>query len=112
MSRYVFIVQSNPVSGRADEYNQWYENVHLDEVIAIPGFVGAQRFELYGEPFQGARPSLKYLCIYEMETDDPEGTFAALQTARPTMNVSPALDIDPSIGVTYKAIGPRHAKPG
>ena len=47
-----------------------------------------------------------------METDDPEAVFAALQEARPRMNVSEALDIEPSIGITYKAIGPRHGKPG
>ena len=44
MPRYNLIVLTNPVDGREDEYNDWYTNVHLDDVLKIPGVVGAQRF--------------------------------------------------------------------
>ena len=108
MAKYMFVVYSNPVKGREDEYNDWYENIHLDEVIAQPGFIGAQRFALEGEPFQGAKPAQRYLCLYEIETDDPSATMNNLRVAADSMNVSSALDRGPSIGILYKAIGPRH----
>jgi hypothetical protein len=110
MHRYIFVVHSEPVAGREDEYNEWYENEHLDDVIAVPGFVAAERFKVDGEPFQGAPPQHRYLCIYEMDTADPQKTLLQLAAAAEDMNVSSALDRDPSIGIVYRSIGKRHAK--
>ena len=46
MGRHVFMVMTNPVEGREDEYNEWYSGIHLQEVVAIAGFISAQRFKL------------------------------------------------------------------
>lgn len=46
MARHHFIVLSNPVAGREDDYNDWYDNEHLDDVLKVEGFVAAQRFRL------------------------------------------------------------------
>ena len=35
------IVFTEPVIGREDEYNEWYDEVHLPEVLATDGFVAA-----------------------------------------------------------------------
>ena len=110
MGQYLFVVHSEPVRGREDEYNDWYENIHLDEVLAVPGFVAAQRFKLEGEPFQGPTPPHRYLCLYEMETDDPDGVMKNLAVAAEKMNVSSALDRASSIGIVYRAIGSRHTE--
>ena len=44
MQRYSLIVLTNPVEGRDGEYNDWYTNTHLHDVLKIPGIIGAQRF--------------------------------------------------------------------
>ena len=31
----ILVVLSSPVEGREDEYNEWYSNVHLREVVEI-----------------------------------------------------------------------------
>ena len=46
MAKYKFIVFSKPVAGKEEEYNDWYQNRHLGEVVQTPGFVAAQRFSL------------------------------------------------------------------
>ena len=38
MSNHLFVVLSNPIEGREDEYAQWYQNVHLHDVVALDGF--------------------------------------------------------------------------
>ena len=48
MGTYLVLVMSDPVDGRDDEYNQWYEHTHLDEVLVTAGFTSAQRFALEG----------------------------------------------------------------
>jgi hypothetical protein len=47
-----------------DEYNNWYNNVHLDDVVSLPGFVRAQRFRL-DEP---SKFEYRHLAIYEIKT--------------------------------------------
>jgi len=66
--QYKFLVFSNPVAGREDDYNDWYTNTHVAEVTAIPGFTGAQRFRLV--PGEGAQPDHRYLAIYDIESEN------------------------------------------
>ncbi|MFN3232835.1 MAG: hypothetical protein ACE363_11860 [Alphaproteobacteria bacterium] len=73
MGKYVFVVQSEPTEGNEDAYNDWYDNVHLGEVLTVPGFVAAQRFKV-----QDGSEGLQYLALYELDTDDPQASLAAL----------------------------------
>src|SRR5690606_29174408 len=60
---------SNAAEGRDEEFNSWYNSVHLNEVLEILGFVGAERFEL--QPTENDVMKHRYLAIYEIEADDP-----------------------------------------
>jgi hypothetical protein len=45
------------------DFNQWYEQEHLAERMAIPGFLRARRFTaIEGSP--------KYLALYDLESPD------------------------------------------
>jgi hypothetical protein len=45
------------------QFNKWYNEKHLPEVMACPGFRSARRFRsAYGEP--------KYIAIYELESEE------------------------------------------
>src|SRR5678815_3844677 len=48
------IALSDPVEGREAEFNDWYTGRHLPDVLAVPGFVGGQRFKVI--PW-GAKPA-------------------------------------------------------
>jgi hypothetical protein len=63
----VFLTRPRP--GCEDEYNRWYDHVHVPDVLKVPGFRSAQRFRLQSEIVGGIHP---YLAIYEIETDDLE----------------------------------------
>jgi hypothetical protein len=45
------------------DFNRWYDREHLEERVAIPGFLEARRYVAH----QG---SPKYLCLYSTETFD------------------------------------------
>ena len=67
------LVFSNAIEGRQDEFNDWYDNVHVPDLLAIPGVLSAHRYELLDtainqNPAMPA-PTHRYLCIYEMEGD-------------------------------------------
>jgi hypothetical protein len=79
MPDYKFVVFSNPVEGKEAEFNSWYNDVHLGEVVALPGFVGAKRFRIH--PNSEAEPAHRYLAIYEMSTTDPQAVLTSLTDA-------------------------------
>jgi hypothetical protein len=73
--RYVFVVLTNPVEGREDDYNDWYTNQHLPDLLRIDGFISAQRFELTEVQRLTQFPHpYKYAAFYEIETDDLQAT--------------------------------------
>jgi hypothetical protein len=46
MEKHLFVVFTNAVEGQEDIYNEWYTDVHLKDVLKVPGIVAAQRFKL------------------------------------------------------------------
>lgn len=106
----VLVVMTNPVAGREDEFNDWYENQHIADVLALPGFVGAQRFEL-GDGQVGPELSPqgyhRYLVLYEIEID-PAAALQILGEAveQGRVPVSPALDLASTAQWSFEAIGP------
>ena len=99
-------VYSNPVEGREAEYNDWYDGVHITEVLEVDGFVGCQRFRV--DPGTDGAPA-RYLAIYEIDSDDPAASFAALRAAVGDMTVSDAIDRSSVTSWIYTAHGDRVA---
>jgi hypothetical protein len=95
MSRYVFVVLTNAAGGRDDEFNQWYNNQHLPDVLKIPGFVAAQRFSIAGAQIDGPTSPWRYLALYELDTDDLAGALKELaaRVGTPAMVMSDSLEM-------------------
>jgi hypothetical protein len=90
MARGILYVESHPVSPeRADEYNKWYDEVHIPEIVALDGFVSARRFAPNGDG--------PYIAIYEIEADDVQGAMGVLGEAASSgkMQMSDAMRMDP-----------------
>ncbi len=102
MGKYVMVVQSQATAGRDAEYNDWYDTIHFPDICAIPGVKSGRRFE--ATPVAMGQPGLRYLAIYEVETDDP-GAFMAEMGRRAEnggMRMSDALDAPASVLWIYK----------
>ena len=107
MAAYVYTVFSEPVPGQEAEYNRWYEQQHLDDVLRVPGFVSARRYQLSGDP---ADAPAGYLATYDIDTDDLDATLAKLHgcAGTPEMPLTPALDVARVKAYVYRAIGAPH----
>ncbi len=114
--KHALVVLTNAVEGREAEFDDWYSNQHLAEVLRIDGFVAAQRFEL-APPLPGDAPApYRYLAIYELAEGKLEDARAALAEAiaeagRPRMASSDALAEDRLVW-WFTAIGDRVAATG
>lgn len=78
MGQYKIVVLSNAVAGREEEYNDWYTNQHLSDVLAIPGVKLASRL-IKRHDLGAGTP--QFCAIYDVETDDP-GHVAGELTGR------------------------------
>lgn len=113
MGRHVQIVLSNPASAeREREFNDWYDNRHVPDLMALPGFVGAQRFRV-AVPLRGEVP-WRYLALYELEGDDLSRVLADLVDAHADgrIAVSDVLDGASLTALVYSALGPLRGEIG
>lgn len=91
MPKGIFVVESRPSSPeRESDYNDWYDKVHLPEVVALPGFVSGRRLT----PMDGDGP---YVALYELDSDDLKATVKGLYKAigDGRLNMSDAIQSDP-----------------
>jgi hypothetical protein len=104
MTAYIQTVVTTAVPGREDEFNRWYDDTHLPDVLQAPGFVAGRRYTLIG-PGSAYRP--RFLAIYEIETEDLTATLETLRAAAPTMTTSDAMDQTATLIDVYEVLGER-----
>jgi hypothetical protein len=104
MARYTIIVLSNPVAGREAEYDTWYTNTHILDLLKVPGIKAAQRFGMVEAHTSGA--SQRYIAQYDVETDDIDATMAIVQSrlGGPEMPMTDAFDMSSAVFLVAKAI--------
>jgi hypothetical protein len=93
---------------REEEFNRWYNEVHIPDILSIPHFVAAQRFGRSGRPNPN-EPDATYLAIYELDTTDTAAAAKALgEGGRQLAANGRMIDCIKSISLTYfNAIGER-----
>jgi hypothetical protein len=81
MPDHVFFVLSNPPAEVSrEEYEEWYD-VHVRQVVELPGFVGAERAALeFLRSSSGEQPPFAYAVRYEIDGDF-EAAMRALRSA-------------------------------
>lgn len=93
----LFVVFTNAVEGREDEFNQWYDEVHIPDVMKLDGVVSARRYELRSteRPELAPNPSTRrYVTIYEVERDGNLVLADLISRAgTPDLEISDAFDI-------------------
>ena len=57
MADHHMLVFTNPLPGREAEFNKWYDEVHLPEVLQVKGFVAARRYVVSGDSPPEAPPA-------------------------------------------------------
>jgi hypothetical protein len=118
MPRYIMTVRSNPVAGREDEYNDWYDRFQVRDIVQTPTIVAGQRYRLAPvdlPDYPGyQKPKHRYMVVYEIETDSIERTQQILWSPQNVARItpSPAFDASSVDCQIYLPIGPRVTKDG
>ena len=101
MVTYHVTIRSAAVAGREADYEQWYNNTHLGEVLQVGGFVSGQQFRLPETSAEGHT----HVAIFELESDDPAASLAELGETFASGQMTPtdALDTDIPAGADVLA---------
>jgi hypothetical protein len=101
------LVMSDPVEGREVQYNTWYEDVHLPQLLALDGIKSARR--LRRARTLGERDAYAYLAIYEIETEDIDSVLENLVNTATAgqFSMSDAIDSENTYAAVYEDLGPQ-----
>ena len=77
--RWINVVENNCVDPlKENEFNAWYNEIHLPDVLETPGFLSATRYER--KEFRDGRG--KFFAIYEIASKDIEDTMTVRRKKR------------------------------
>jgi hypothetical protein len=100
MAKMKMIALTTPLPGKEDEFHDWYQNVHLPELVNGLGMEGAQRYQLVAK-LMGADEN-QYLAIYDIEADDPGAFMGKMGEFAGSGQMTPATTQD--MATTYTAV--------
>lgn len=123
VAKYYFVALTNPAEGREQEFDEWYTNNHIVDVMRVKGFVAAQRFKLADRQrktasYQGGDGETaaagtrsnpySYMAIYEIETDDLDAVMSEFEAKvnTPEIPISGAMKFERMTSL-FEPITPR-----
>ena len=106
MAHYQLLVLAAGKSGREDEFLNWYDDRHLEDVLRVPGVVHAQRLEVQRILAPMTVPAWTTVAVFDLECEDPQtvldGIKERLNTAE--MPFSDAADRAVTVQLIVKPI--------
>jgi len=116
-NRYAYLVMADPLPGREFDFNDGYQNMHMGDLVQLPGWTGAQRFRLVPVMPRTTQPVYRRgnLIIWDQEGDDLGKIQAESREAIAggKSRLIPGFDYSPDgpVNGTFQVIGPRVTRP-
>jgi len=117
-NRYVYLVMSDPLPGKEFDFNDGYQNMHMGDLVQLPGWTGAQRFRLVPDVMpRNIQPLYRRgnLIIWDQEGADLDKmrSDANAAIAGGKSRLIPGFDYGPdgAVRATYQVIGARMTRP-
>src|SRR5258708_6200128 len=118
LNRYVYLVMADPLPGREADFNDSYQNMHMGDLVQLPGWTGAQRFRLVPDVTpRKIKPLFRRgnLIIWDQEGTDAaklkSDALAAIGGGKSRRILVFDYSEGGSVRATYQVIGPRTPRP-
>jgi hypothetical protein len=107
---------NNPVAGQDDAFNEWYDSRHVADLLAVPGIVSGQRYNIapptipddHGLDAELPPPAHRYLAVYAVDRDPDDVIKECLaRIGDGRMQMSETLDLTTISMTTWTPRGPR-----
>ena len=91
MTQYQVLIFLSAQEGKEDEFHEWYEHVHLDDVLrTTDGYTSGRRFGVVHQV--GMVQPNTHLAVYECTAESPEAALADLDARRSARDMTGPLD--------------------
>ena len=104
--KHLVLILTEPTDGQEETFNDYYEHLHLKEVLDTTQLQTAQRFKLVDQA--GEPCPLPYLAVYETEADNAEDIIRDLNDTRAQRQQSDALNRRTGRVWVFEETGPKH----
>jgi len=106
---YYLVVHGSATAGKDAEYNTWYLQHHLPDMLALPGVISGQRFVLAEDQDRVFDPKTqKYMIIFKIRTNNLKAVFRELErrSKAKLIVMSPAFDGSTVTSAAFVPLGP------
>jgi hypothetical protein len=95
VARFFFVVFTNPVEGREDEFQQWYDHTHIADVRRVEGVTSGLRLRPAAAMDDATPCPWQSMAMYEIEAPTAQAARDAMGRAAEAgaMPLSPALEL-------------------
>jgi hypothetical protein len=88
MAAAVMLMYAQAPLGDVEAYKRWYEDVHIPDMLTIPGVLSGQVYELAGAGAEqigrDGKPAVaQFVCVYELAHGDDAALNAAIAAKVP-----------------------------
>ena len=104
MAKLKLVALTKAVAGREAEFDRWYDDTHVPELLALNGVENAQRYKLI-TTLNGAEQGT-FLALYDVEVDDPASFLGEMGEVAASGKMSMTDSMDSTIG--YAALFVEH----
>jgi len=109
LQTYYLVVHGSPTAGKDADYNAWYVQHHLPDMLALPGVISGQRFVLAEDQDRVFDPKTqKYMIIFKIRTNNLKAVFRELErrSKAKLIVMSPAFDGSTVTSAAFVPLGP------
>ncbi len=80
------VVLAKAVEGQVEALAKWYDETHMNDLLAVPGLVTAERHNLVTLKQPEGTPKWDFMLIYELEGPDPMVVLGNMAKAQPVIS--------------------------
>jgi hypothetical protein len=94
--RGILLVGSSPSSpDRQAEFDAWFDDVHVDDILRVPGMLSARRYRRVAGAASSTGIDEDHVVIYEVAAPDLGSVLGGLAATRADRSISDVLQLDP-----------------
>ena len=104
MNKMVVFAKAKP--GQVEALAYWYDQTHMNDLLAVPGLVTAERHTILTVKQPEGSPQWDFMLVYELAGDNPMVVLGEMAKAQ--VAISDLLESSSTLSVVATSLGLRH----
>lgn len=100
------VVFAKAVPGQVEALAKWYDEVHMNDLLAVPGLITAERHNVMVVKQPAGTPQWDFMLVYELAGDNPMVVLGEMGKAQ--VAISDLLESSSTLSVVATSLGVRN----